>query len=445
MTIAILIAYLLILLFIAFRSYSKVENINDFFIARKSGTYIAITGSLLATILGGSAIIGAVDTGNNIGKASAWFMLSAAIGLLALLPLTQKISRIGRFTLPELLEDTYGIEAKNIASIVIPIAWLGIIAAQIIAAARILQSFTGLNYETGIIISGIVFTAYTLAGGQISVLKTDSVQAFFIVTGLSLLAFFTYKAQHNIALQPIDLNFPFNKHFKPIDLLISLITYATTFTVGPDIFTRIFCAKNHKVAQRSILTTAIVLIPIAFIIGYLSVAHTSIQDGAKIINISLAVLPAWISPIVVIALLSAVLSSADTTLLSASIIVTGIVDKNKFNQKSLFKTRVIIAVIGLLSIVIAFHFTSIIGMLLMALAVYSGAFTIPLIAGILGLKAKPKFVSWAIILGGLIALIGKIMATFGNEKWGNTTIIAAFIISSLVLFSGQIKPNKLKS
>lgn len=445
MTIAILAAYLLILSFIAFRSYSKVENISDFFIARKSGTYIAITGSLLATILGGSAIIGAIDTGINIGKASAWFMLSAAIGLLALLPLTRKISQIGRFTLPELLEDTYGIEAKNIASFVIPIAWLGIIAAQVIAAAKILQSFTGLNYEVGIIISSIVFTTYTIAGGQISVLKTDSVQAFLIITGLALLAFFTYNAQHNLSLQPIDFNFPFNQHFKPIDLLILLITYATTFTVGPDIFTRIFCAKNHKVAQRSILTTALVLIPIAFIIGYLSVAHTSIQGGAKIINISLEVLPVWVSPFIVIALLSAVLSSADTTLLSASIIVTDIVDKNNFNQKSLTKTRIIIAIIGLLSIVIAFYFTSIIEILLMALAVYSGAFTIPLIAGILGLKAKPKSVSWAIILGGLFALIGKIMATFGSEKCGNTIIIAAFIISGLVLFSGQIKPNKLKN
>jgi SSS family solute:Na+ symporter len=78
----LLIAYISILAFIAIRSYPKVVNYSDFFVARKKGNYFSITGSLVATILGGSAIIGAVDEGLKIGSATSWYMICASIGFL---------------------------------------------------------------------------------------------------------------------------------------------------------------------------------------------------------------------------------------------------------------------------------------------------------------------------------------------------------------------------
>src|SRR5690606_30100364 len=116
-----LLIYLLVLILIAYKSNQKVSDFNDFFVAGKKGSYLAITGSLIATILGGSAVIGSIDAGKNIGWASSWFMLSASLGLLALIPLSKKISTMGRFTLPDLLNDLYGHKTKLIASVIIPI------------------------------------------------------------------------------------------------------------------------------------------------------------------------------------------------------------------------------------------------------------------------------------------------------------------------------------
>lgn len=443
MTITILIIYLIALIFIAITSNKKVNNFNDFFVAGKKGSYFAITGSLLATILGGSAVIGSIDAGKTMGWASSWFMLSASVGLLVLIPFTKKISKIGRFTLPELLEDIYNTKTKNIASAIIPLAWLGVVAAQIIAAAKILQSFTGMSYETGVIISGLVFVFYTVAGGQISILKTDSIQAALIVAGLFTIAAFVFAGNQAASVQNA-LSFPFNYNFKPIDLVVLLITYGTTFTVGPDMYSRIFCAKNQQVARKSILTTAIILIPVAFTIGYLSIVPTNNQ-GAHIINISMELLPVWISPLVVIALLSAVLSSADTTLLSASIIVTDIFEKNNFNAKSLGKTRVVIILIGFTSITIAFFFDSIIEMLLVALTVYSGAFTVPIIAGLAGFKSKANYISYAIVFGGFIALSGKLISYLNININSNLLIVASFFISSLIVTFGALKYKKEKN
>lgn len=442
MTILTLLLYLLILIVIAYRSYRKAGNHLDFFIAHKKGNFRSISGSLVATILGGSAVIGAVDAGKQLGWAIMWYMLAAAIGLFALLPLVKRVSKLGRFTLPDLLEDLYGKQSKNVASFIIPVAWIGIVAAQVIAAAKILQSFTGINYETGVIISGVVFVSYTMVGGQVSVLKTDFFQAILILIGLALLSYFSISTISLPKLSSFELSMPFNAHFSPVDLVVLLFTYASTFTAGPDIFSRIFCAESEQTAKKAVLTTAAILIPVSILIGIIGVASATYLDqvnGAAIIELSKAILPAWSIPIVVLALLSSVLSSADTTLLSSSIIVTDRILKSNFSAKTINTTRLIIGISGLMAVIIALNFTSVIGMLLVALTIYSGAFIVPILVGLTGLKVKPIYTSVAIIFGGTIALVGKILTFTSFSNWSDAIIILAFFLNGIILFLGARK------
>ena len=65
-----LIIYLAVLVAIAIRSALRVKDIPDFFVARKGASAKAVAGSLVATILGGSAVIGAVDSGTRLGGAA---------------------------------------------------------------------------------------------------------------------------------------------------------------------------------------------------------------------------------------------------------------------------------------------------------------------------------------------------------------------------------------
>ncbi len=446
MTIIVLMLYVAVMLFIGFHSFSKIKTVSDFFIAGNKGTVLTITGSLVATILGGSAIIGTIDEGSTYGWAASWFMLCAALGLLGLLPLVSNIKRLGKFTLPDLLGDLFGPKLKFISSLIIPIAWLGITAAQIIASAKILQSFTSMDYQTGVFLSSFVFVLYTIAGGQISILKTDFVQAIFVLIGLLLVATFVFDQSHQGVVCHNNLGFPFNSNFGFFDLFVLIITYSLTFTAGPDIYSRIFSANSESTAKKSVLLTALILIPTALIIGLLSVYGAEMgyspQNGSVIIQISKAILPNWIVPVMVVGLISAVLSSADTTLLSASIIIVDLLDKNNFNNRSITKTRLTILILGLLGMIIASIYSSIIGMLLFALTIYSGAFIAPILLGLCGFKFIQGHVAFAVIAGGSVALIGKLIAVSGNTKIGNVVIILAFIINALILFTGKKRINK---
>ena len=97
---AALIVYLVFLVVIAIRSARRVKDIPGFFVARKGASAKAVAGSLVATILGGSAVIGAVDSGARLGGAASWFMLVGALGLVALIPFAGRAYQHGKYALP---------------------------------------------------------------------------------------------------------------------------------------------------------------------------------------------------------------------------------------------------------------------------------------------------------------------------------------------------------
>lgn len=466
-----LIVYLIFLIFIAARSARHVKDIPDFFVARKGASAKAVAGSLVATILGGSAVIGAIDSGARLGGAATWFMLVGALGLLALIPFAGRAYQHGKYALPDLVESLYGKGPRLVASLVIPVAWTGIVAAQIIAAAKLLMTFTALSYTAAAIVAAAVFTGYTLAGGQLSILRTDFLQACLIVLGLVVLAGFALfggnpenAAPSLSAILQGAPAFPFNTNFSPLDLFLLILTYGTTYTAGPDIFSRMFCAKDSATAKKAVFTAAAILVPVAFVIGFLAVYGVSLGDvqGARITAIANAVLPQPLIPLIALALLSVVLSSADTTLLSSSVIICRLIRLGSTDTEipacagmtmkdagmttkgagmtPLTKARIVILLNGIVALLLALVFTDIIGTLLLALAVYAGAFTVPILWGLLGLKAKPKFVALAIVAGGVLALAGKLCPALPGPLGGHTgdiLMIAAFVVNGIVLAVGR--------
>ena len=308
-----------------------------------------------------------------------------------------------------------------------------------------------MTYITAAAVSAAVFTGYTLAGGQVSILRTDFLQACLIIAGLLLLAGFAkfgggeFGSVVASATTSVAPKFPFNTNFTPLDLFLLILTYGTTYTAGPDIYSRMFCAKDAATAKKAIGMAACVLIPVAFVIGFLAVYGVSLAgvQGARITAIANAVLPPALLPIFALALLSVVLSSADTTLLSSSVILCGLFGVG--HSRQLAKARLVIFVNGIVALLLALVFTDIIGTLLLALAIYAGAFTVPILWGLLGLRAKPKFVAAAIIAGGTFALAGKLCPPLSflpaglGAHTGDILMIAAFIVNAACLALGKVR------
>ncbi|MFV0590887.1 MAG: sodium:solute symporter [Draconibacterium sp.] len=428
----IIIAYFVFIVGIGVYSAFQVKKPEDYYVAGKKAGLLPVSGSLLATILGGSAVLGTIELSQKTGWAALWFLFSAAIGLFALVPLSKYVKRFGNFTLPELLGTFYGKKAETIASLIIPLAWLGIVAAQIIAAAKILTGLNSIDYQQAAILSGTVFIVYTLLGGQLSILKTDTLQSVLILAGIVALLLFTLPASNTMQLEPLRPAALFNDSFGPVDLLILLVTYSVTFVVGPDIYSRVFCARDEKTASRSVLIVALILIPVSFGLTWLGIY--SKEAGEGIVSFAQHLLPTWAYGLFLAALLSAVMSSADTTLLTSSIILSELITGNLSKEKSLKLTRYLIVVIGVLSLLIALYITSIIQALLLALTFFSGAFVVPTLTGLFQIKVNKKNVALAMIIGGLVALSGKLVNQLHHDLLGNSLIVFAYLVNAFLLF-----------
>lgn len=429
----IIVLYFIGVLAVGLFSWFKIKTPDDYFIAGKKAGLIPVSGSLLATILGGSAILGTIELSQKLGWPALWFLFCAAIGLLLLVPLSRVVKQIGNYTLPEMLGLFYGKNAGRISSFIIPVAWLGIIAAQIIAAAKILSGLGFLTYPNAAILSGIVFIFYTLAGGQLSILKTDALQSVIIVAGLAALLFFSIENISVNSAHTLKSGAIFNESFNGFDLLILFLTYSVTFMVGPDIYSRLFCAKDEKTASKSVFIVAIILIPISFALTWLGIYSVQLNDTG-IMAFAGHLLPEWAFGLFIAALLSAVMSSADTTLLTSSMILSELLTGNLNHSKALMQTRYLIVIIGIVAIVISIFVTSIVQSLLFALSIFSGAFVIPVLAGLLNLKAKKERILIAIIVGGLMALTGKIIHDYSSVLAGNIIVLLTYITSTGILF-----------
>ena len=425
--------YFVFVLLLGVYSWFNIKTPIDYYIAGKNAGLLPVSGSLLATILGGSAILGTIELSQNVGWAALWFLFCASFGLFVLAPLARYVSRYGKFTLPGLLGHFFGERARFIASLVIPLAWLGIVGAQIIAAAKILAGLEIIGYSAAAVLAGTVFILYTLLGGQVSILKTDTLQSVLIIAGLVALTVFAARTPHAATLPQLESGTLFNESFTGVDLLILVLTYSVTFVVGPDIYSRVFCARNEKTATRSVLTVAIILIPVSFGLTYLGV-YSNATGSREIMSFAHHLLPNWFYGLFIAALLSAVMSSADTTLLTSSLILSELFHADMEDKKAFRLTRILIVVLGFLSIGIALFVTSILQSLLLALTFFSGAFVVPMLAGLLHLKVvKPQLIA-AILAGGFFALAGKLVNIWSDPLVGNLIIILAFGVNGGLLF-----------
>jgi len=414
-----LVAYFVGMMWIGIGSVRKIKGIETFFVADRKGSALLITGSLVATIVGGSSTVGMAGKGFSWGIVGAWWLLVGVVGLLLLsLFLAKRVRSQGVFTLPELLERQYGGSVKTVASFVIVWAWMGIIGGQIVASGRILSTLMPGSLSLLMGVSAAVFIAYTILGGQISIIRTDFIQSAIMIGGILLCAAFSLDRTGGIMVMKTDLPgdfflFPVNSHFSWKSLMEWLVLIGSAYVVGPDIYSRLFSARNPRTAQRSVLLTALILIPLAFSIVIIGMAARvlapSLSGEEALPYMIREVLPHGINGLVMAALLCALMSSADTVLLTASTIfsmdivndfVERIRGRGLDEWQILLLSRFVIILFGLLALAFALKFRGVIHLLLFGYSIYTAGLVIPAVLGFWRQKIRLN------PTGALVAMIG---------------------------------------
>lgn len=388
--------------------YIKRKDFEEFAVAgrRCSATVAGI--SITASCVGASATIGMTGLAFSVGTPSFWWLGSGAAGLLVLSTfLAAKTRRSGVFTLPDMAEKFISPAARKITALIIIPAWASILAAQYIAAAKAATALSGMDYSTALIGCALVITAYTMLGGQNSILKSDAVQYSLVAAGLGLALYYTGTASP-VSLSDVKLQFV-NEAFPMSKWTYFMIIVGGSYVVCPMLFGRLFSARGEKQAKQGafiatigIALSAVVIVCIGLYARGLAPAGT---DADSILTqIVPSVMPGWAGTALLFALLSAIISSADSCLITASTIL----EHDVIGGSNTTRCRLIMVAIGMGALGIAASGGSILSLLLAANDIYVCGVVAPMFVTILAWGKRPinpRTMLLAIIIGGVLGIM----------------------------------------
>ncbi|MDO8343705.1 MAG: sodium/sugar symporter [Cellvibrio sp.] len=187
--IGVLIAYTLILLFVAYwvsrDEKGHEKNANDYFLASKSLPWWAIGASLIAANISAEQIIGMSGSGFVIGMGIAAYELMAAITLIVIAKYFLPIFLAkGIYTMPQFLEGRYDGRVRTIMAIF----WLALytfvnLTSVLYLGSLAISQFLGIDMLYGMIFLVMFSMAYSVYGGLKAVAMTDIIQVILLVMG----------------------------------------------------------------------------------------------------------------------------------------------------------------------------------------------------------------------------------------------------------------------
>ncbi|BCS87768.1 sodium:solute symporter family protein [Pseudodesulfovibrio sediminis] len=435
------------LLFIAIGVYEfiKRKDFEEFAVAgrRYGGTVISV--SIVASCVGASATIGMTGLAYSTGTPAFWWLGSGAVGLLILgVVFANKVRSSNVYTLPDMAEKFISPAARRIMALVIIPAWASILAAQYIAAAKVTVSLSGMEYQTALIASAVFISGYTALGGQHSILKSDVVQFVMVAIGLLLALYFTGNAS-SVNLSDLPLQFT-NDTFPLSKWSYFMLIVGGSYVICPMLFGRLFSARNEIQAKRGALMAAVGIALSAVVIVCIGlyargVAPIGTNADSILTQVVPSIMPGWAGTILLFALLSTIISSADSCLITAATVL----EHDLIGGKNLVRCRLLMAAIGLGALVIANSGGSILSLLLAANDIYVCGIVAPM--GVAILAHGKRFINTrvmltAIILGGVCGLLA---ATTEQKMYSYIGVATSLVLSLMALVKerNQCDPNAL--
>ena len=450
----IIFAYLALMIAIGLYASRQQDSVEDFFIAGgKLGTF-SIACLWLASWVGGAAIVGGVGKTHEFGISGGWYITCMAIGCVLFgLFFAARVKRIGDkhqlLTYPEFIETRYDSRTRIIATISTIIAFTGFAAGQLAAAGAILSTLLGWDYSTSLLLASSIIVIYTATGGYLAVTYTDWVQFTLLFVGIVVIGIPVAIANGG-TWEALTTQLP-PEHFSPtgwgLPTMLALgISITLSFFVAMDSYTRMFAARNEKIAKRGTLLAALFLVPLAVGAVWLGMTaallYPGVDDSADILSkLVMDIFPVGLKGLLLVGILAALMSTADICILTAAANGSRDIYQRYMNpevsSRKLFRLSMILAgIIGAAAGLMAWQMQDIIGILLVAFTINAASLFVPTIAMVTLKNVNTTAAFWSITLA-LITVIGWYGASAMNLApiFGTDPLWPGLLVSVLV-FSG---------
>jgi len=289
----------------------------------------------IAAWIGGAAVVGTSARVYEYGVTGVWYVIAQAIGCVLFglfgLFVAARIKTLGdrhrHLTYPDFIEQHYDSRTRIVATATTVLAFTAYSAGQLAASAAILQVMLGWDYELALLVAGTIVIRYTSVGGYLAVTYTDWVQVALLLFGIVVVGI-------PVAISAAggwgDLRAALPDTYYDLgaqgwDRIAALVvSMVLAFFVGMDSFSRCFAARDARAARNGALIAAVLILPLAVAAVWLGLAAAVLYpDHATVGSSVLATFvmdafPPGLKGLMLIAVLSAIMSTADICILTAS-------------------------------------------------------------------------------------------------------------------------------
>jgi SSS family solute:Na+ symporter len=337
---ALIGVYALVVLVIGVVTARRTHSGDDLFLAGRRLTWIPIGLSLFASNISSTTLIGLAGAAYvwGIAVANYEWMAAPILVLMALVFIPIYLGlRIG--TVPEYLEYRFDARVRRYFSALTLFANIVVdTAGTLFAGAVVLTAFVpSLDLFTAALLLAAVAAAYTAAGGLAAVVYTDVIQAILLLIGAVLVTVLcfarldfdwssfvasTEPAKLSLFLPLDDPNLPWLGTLVGVPVLGFYFWCTNQFIVQ-----RVLGARSIAHARGGVLLAGLLKLPVLFIMVLPGVMAVQIlpplENGDQVFAALIAeLLPAGLSGLILAALAAALMSSIDSTLNSASALLT---------------------------------------------------------------------------------------------------------------------------
>ena len=178
----------------------RVKSADDFATARSSYGPVFLAFAFAATVASGATFLGAPGIAYEIGTSAIWlaflYPTGAFVGILICMKLINSAGhRFGSRSIPEFLGDRYQSEAVRILVTLFSLLMVFYLAGQLVAGIVIFETMLGLEPIWALLITATVIGFYVVLGGAHADILTDGVQGMvMVVFGVVIVVLFVTAA-----------------------------------------------------------------------------------------------------------------------------------------------------------------------------------------------------------------------------------------------------------
>ncbi|MCF8378402.1 MAG: sodium:solute symporter family protein [Bacteroidales bacterium] len=440
----LLLLYALVCLGIGFWS-SRKKSDSDFLIAGRSLNLFGFTSSVVASYIGGAAIVAYSAYVYEFGISAIAVFLGTAAGFLIFIPYALKLREFSGekqfITLSDWFYFKYGKEAGIISAIILLVVYFGMLLNQFIAGSSILSHISGMSYEMALIVSSSIIAIYLLAGGFQSVIKTDIFQYIVLFSLFVFLGFILIRDDHSFSHEMVDLS-----RMDPLMTIVFIAFGVLIIFQSAEYWQRVYAAKNSRVVKKGLILSAILVVLTGLVVSVVGLsAHLHVPgiESRNAFAEGLTILvPDHLIGAGLILLFAAVMSSADTIIfVLASSISKDYISQFKNQQltdhKLMVYTRLFILLFSVMGFTFAYFLRDLVAVIIFITGI--GFTVIPAAIATFHFKIE-KQAAQASLVAGLVYIL---ILIFTNNLIAELSI-ASIVVSAITLVIVQLvlKLNK---